>query len=41
MLGIKSGPGLEVELKEPNESNTSIKSIEHEWSEEERTGDGI
>jgi len=33
MLGIKSGPGLEVVLKELNDSNTSIKSIEQEWSE--------
>jgi len=41
MLGIQSGPGLEFELKDPNESITSIKSIEHEWSEEERTEDGI
>jgi len=36
-LGIKSGPGLELEFKELRDSNISIKSIEIEWIEEERT----
>lgn len=41
MLGIKSGPGLEVVLKELSDSNTSIKSIDKEWSEEKRTLGGL
>jgi len=41
MLGIKSGPGLEVVFKELSDSNTSIKSIEQEWSEEKRTLGGF
>jgi len=41
MFGIKSGPGLELELNEPSDSNTSNKSIEQERSEEERTLDGF
>lgn len=30
MLGSKSGPGLEVELKELSDLNTSIRSMEQE-----------
>ena len=41
MFGIKSGPGLELELNEPNASNTSNKSIEQECSEEIRTLGGV
>jgi hypothetical protein len=41
MSGINSGPRLELELKEPSDSNISIKSIKQEWSEEERTVSGF
>jgi hypothetical protein len=38
---IKWGSRLELELKDPSDSNISIKSIEQKWSEEERTVDGF
>lgn len=36
ILGIKSGPGLELESKELRDSNTFIKSIETKWIKEEK-----
>ncbi|KAL4083402.1 hypothetical protein QTP88_028725 [Uroleucon formosanum] len=41
ILGIKSGPGLEVETREQRDSNTSIKSIEIECNEEDKTFGGL